>query len=204
MLCIKGQMLLETVGTDEARILEPTFKTWDKTIAKMASNFSKTLTTEQADIVLLICSWSEKTGHQKNSERRYLKQNAFLPPAGKSKPDWQLICMLAQKLGLDGFENADAIWQEMDIDTTWQSNIKVQEIPVEIIIRERKEQKPINNGRLLTQWHCMSRTKKSKTLNDMTQINEDIVSIHHITNTELFKDKVVELDKYSKQPCFKG
>jgi assimilatory nitrate reductase catalytic subunit len=172
----------------------------------IVSDFSKTLTTEQADIVLPICSWSEKIGHQKNSERRYLKQNAFLPPAGKSKPDWKLICMLAQKLGLSGFDykNADEIWQEMDIDTTWQPNIKVQEIPVEIITRERKEQKPINNGRLLTQWHCMSRTQKSKTLNDMTQINEDIVSIHHITNTELFKDKVVEIDKYSKQPCFKG
>jgi assimilatory nitrate reductase catalytic subunit len=30
------------------------------------------------------------------------------------------------------------------------------------------------------------------------------MSIYHITNTDLFKNKKVELDKYSKQPCFKG
>lgn len=172
----------------------------------IVSDFTRTLTTDDADIVLPVCSWSEKSGHQKNSDRRYLKQNAFLPPAGDSKPDWEIICMLAKSLKLSGFEYRSAadIWDEMNIDTSWVPRIKVRETPVDIFVEDKKRQTPINNVRLLTQWHSMSRTKKSKTLNGMTQINEDVASIHYITNTELFKDKVVELDKYSKQPAFKG
>ncbi|BAS68034.1 molybdopterin oxidoreductase family protein [Bathymodiolus septemdierum thioautotrophic gill symbiont] len=172
----------------------------------IVSDFTQTLTTKNADIVLPVCSWSEKNGHIKNSERRYLKQNAFLPPAGESKPDWEIVCLLARALGLEGFdyENADDIWQEMNIDTTWTPQIKVRESLVNIQVQERKNQTPVNNVRLLTQWHGMTRTGKSKTLRKMTKVNKEVVSIHHITNRELFKDKEVELDKYSKQPCFKG
>ncbi len=172
----------------------------------IVSDFTKTLTTEVADIVLPVCSWSEKTGHMKNSERRYLEQNAFLPPAGESKPDWEIVCMLAKALDLEGFDfkTADEVWQEMNIDTTWTPQIKVREELVNIQTQPRENQKPINNVRLLEQWHGMTRTGKSQTLNKMTKINKEVVSIHHITNTELFKDKEVELDKYSKQPCFKG
>jgi len=173
----------------------------------IASDFTQTLTTKDADIVLPACSWSEKTGHQKNSERRYLKQNSFLPPAGESKPDWEIICLVARSLGLKGFDykNSDEIWAEMGIDQTWHSRIKVKEELVDIEKSDRSyDSKAINNARLLTQWHSMSRTQKSTTLNKMTKNNPNIVSIHHITNAELFKDKEVELDRYSKQPCFKG
>lgn len=173
----------------------------------IVSDFTQTLTTDDADIVLPACSWSEKIGHQKNSERRYLKQNAFIPPAGESKPDWEVICLLAKSLGLDGFDyqSADEIWAEMDIDETWHSSIQVREVLVDIEKSDRDYTKKVtNNARLLPQWHSMSRTQKSPTLNKMTQKNPNMVSVHHITNTELFKDKDVELDKYSKQPCFKG
>ena len=172
----------------------------------IVSDFTKTLTTADADIILPACPWSEKTGHIKNSERRYLKQNAFLPPAGESKPDWEIICLVAKSLGLDGFDykSVDEIWAEMDIDQTWHPRIKVREQLVEITPPEREYSNTINNGRALTQWHGMSRTQKSKTLNRMTKLDANTVSIHHITNSELFKNKAVELDKYSKQPCFKG
>ena len=172
----------------------------------IVSDFTKTLTTEDADIVLPACSWSEKTGHQKNSERRYLEQNAFLPPAGESKPDWEVICLVAKSLGLKGFnyQSAAEVWQGMDIDEHWVSQIKVDEIPVVIKSTDRTYGQSVNNGRLLAQWHSMSRTQKSKTLNKLTKQHSDSVSIHHVTNTELFKNKTVELDQYSKQPCFKG
>ncbi|WP_201339037.1 molybdopterin oxidoreductase family protein [Isorropodon fossajaponicum symbiont] len=172
----------------------------------IVSDFTKTLTTDDADIVLPVCSWSEKTGHIKNSERRYLKQNAFLPPAGNSKPDWEIICLLAKELGLDGFDyqSVDDIWQQMDIDESWQPRIQVKEELVVIKVTNRTDNDSINNVRLLTQWHSMSRTGKSKTLNKMTKTPDEVISIHHVTNSELFKNKTVELDKYSKQPCFKG
>lgn len=50
----------------------------------------------------------------------------------------------------------------------------------------------------------MSRTGKNETLNEATIEPSVFKSIHHITNKELFKGKVVELDEFSKQPCFKG
>ncbi len=172
----------------------------------IVSDFTETLTTKDADIVLPACSWSEKTGHQKNSERRYLEQNAFLSPAGESKPDWKIICLVAKSLGLSGFDykNSAEIWLEMKIDETWSPRIQVREKIVEFEKVDRAYGKSINNGRLLEQWHSMSRTGKSKTLNDMTNKNPQTVSIHHTTNTEFFKNKKVELDKHSKQPCFKG
>ncbi|WP_157834492.1 molybdopterin oxidoreductase family protein [Candidatus Ruthturnera calyptogenae] len=172
----------------------------------IVSDFTRTLTTDDADIVLPACSWSEKIGHIKNSERRYLKQNAFLPPAGYSKPDWEIICLLAKELGLDGFDyqSADDIWQQMHIDESWQPRIKVKEELVDIKVTNRTDNDSINNVRLLTQWHSMSRTGKSKTLNKMTKVSNEVISMHHVTNSELFKNKTVELDKYSKQPCFKG
>jgi assimilatory nitrate reductase catalytic subunit len=172
----------------------------------IVSDFTKTLTTEQADIVLPACPWSEKTGHQKNSERRYLEQNAFLPPAGASKPDWEMICLVAQELGLIGFDykTADDIWDEMDIDTQWSPRINVDYKLVDITPATRTGGVSINNGRLPNQWHGMSRTGKSATLNDATCEVNSFKSIHHITNQKLFHGKIVELDKYSMQPSFKG
>ncbi|QKQ24195.1 molybdopterin-dependent oxidoreductase [Candidatus Ruthia endofausta] len=172
----------------------------------IVSDFTRTLTTDDADIVLPACSWSEKIGHIRNSERRYLKQNAFLPPAGDSKPDWEIICLLAKELRLDGFDyqSADDIWQQMDIDESWQPRIQVKEKLVDIKVTHRTDNDPVNNVRLLTQWHSMSRTGKSKTLNKMTKASNEVISMHHVSNSELFKNKTVELDKYSKQPCFKG
>lgn len=172
----------------------------------IVSDFTKTLTTQDADIVLPACPWSEKTGHQKNSERRYLEQNAFLPAAGESKPDWEIICLVARELGLSGFnyKNSKEIWREMRINTAWKPRITVDCQIVDIEPRERKKGSVIKNGRLANQWHGMSRTGKSDTLNQATNEIDDFQSIHHITNTKLFAGKIVELDKYSKQPCFKG
>lgn len=172
----------------------------------IVSDFTQTATTKDADIVLPATSWSEKSGHCKNSERRYLEQNAFLPAAGEAKPDWEIVCLVAKKLGLSGFDykSADEIWNDMAIDTTWKAQIKVREEPVEIVVENRDYQPVINNSRLLTQWHSMSRTGRSQTLNTMTEADTDSVSIHHISNNELFAGCEVELDKHSKQPCFKS
>ena len=173
----------------------------------IVSDFTQTLTTQQADIVLPACSWSEKSGHQKNSDRRYLEQNAFIPPAGESKPDWEIVCLLARELGLDGFayRTVEQIWEEMAIDTHWEPRIAVREVPVEIDPKPgRIYGQAQNNARLLAQWHTMSRTQKSGKLNEMTRQNPNFVSIHHTTNNELFEGREVELDKYSKQPSFKA
>ncbi len=173
----------------------------------IVSDYKYTLTAKDADIVLPVSSWGEKIGHQKNSERRYLKQNAFIPPAKESKADWEIICLVAQELDLEGFtyQSADEIWQEMNIDTSWSPQIRVREEPVKIDPKQDRTYTNITtNARLLTQWHTMSRTSDSATLENMTSLEDNAHSIHHITNAELFAGQEVELDKYSKQPCFKA
>ena len=51
MLCIKGQTLLETVGTDEDRLLSPSIGSWEKTIHTIRDHF---LTTPKHEIALYL------------------------------------------------------------------------------------------------------------------------------------------------------
>ncbi len=56
-------------------------------------------TAAYADILLPAAPWSEKDGTVTNSERRLSRQRAFLPLAGKAKPDWWILSRVAQKMG---------------------------------------------------------------------------------------------------------
>lgn len=51
------------------------------------------------DAQLPATAWGEKTGTVTNSERRISLQRAFLPVPGKARPDWQIICGVAQRMG---------------------------------------------------------------------------------------------------------
>lgn len=173
----------------------------------IVSDFTTTLTTNDADIVLPATGWSEQSGHVKNSERRYLKQNAFLPPAGDAKQDWEIVCLVAKALGLDGFDfrSDEDIWDEMNIDESWAPRITVQEVLVTIDPSKRTHGPVINNGRVLSQWHTKSRTGRSDTLNNFpNETDEDFTLIHDMTNNEMFAGKEVELDSFSKQPALKA
>lgn len=79
-------------------------------------------TGERADVILPTASFAEKDGTFTNSDRRVQRVRQALPPVGSSRPDWQIICELAQRmetlLGIEtsaGFDYADpeAIWEEM-------------------------------------------------------------------------------------------
>ncbi|NHF72697.1 nitrate reductase [Paracoccus xiamenensis] len=80
----------------------------------VASDMVETGTTQRADVVLPAAPWGERTGHVTNSERRISRQQAFLPPLGQSRPDWQIIAGVAQRMGFAGFgwRNADAVFAE--------------------------------------------------------------------------------------------
>ena len=79
-------------------------------------------TAQIADVVLPACSFAEKDGTFTNSERRVQRVREAIKPVGSSRPDWEIICDLAQRisvkksLGLgDQFEYKDVseIWDEM-------------------------------------------------------------------------------------------
>jgi assimilatory nitrate reductase catalytic subunit len=52
-----------------------------------------------AHVLLPASAWAEKDGTVTNSDRHVSRQRSFLPAAGMSRPDWWIICQVAQRLG---------------------------------------------------------------------------------------------------------
>ena len=52
-----------------------------------------------AHVLLPALAWGEKSGTVTNSERRISRQRAFLDAPGEAKPDWWIMCEVAQRLG---------------------------------------------------------------------------------------------------------
>jgi len=55
-------------------------------------------TAELADVVLPGASFAEKDGTFTNTERRVQRVRRAIEPLGQARPDWQIICDLAQRL----------------------------------------------------------------------------------------------------------
>jgi formate dehydrogenase alpha subunit len=79
-------------------------------------------TGEMADVILPATSFAEKDGTFTNSDRRVQRCRQAVPPVGDSRPDWDIICDLGQRLGqrldLDltsgfDFNHPGEIWEEM-------------------------------------------------------------------------------------------
>jgi len=65
-------------------------------------------TAELADVVLPAASFAEKDGTFTNTERRVQRVRKALDPPGDARPDWLITSQIAQRMGLKGFEFADA------------------------------------------------------------------------------------------------
>jgi formate dehydrogenase alpha subunit len=74
---------------------------------------------EYADVVLPAASFVEKEGTFTNTERRVQRVRQAIPPRGDAKPDWWIVCQLAQKMGEEGFEfeSAAEVMQEINAVT---------------------------------------------------------------------------------------
>jgi predicted molibdopterin-dependent oxidoreductase YjgC len=68
-----------------------------------------------ADVVLPASSFAEKDGTFTNTERRVQRVRKVFESVGQSKPDWEIVCMLAKKMGKKGFEYSrpSEIWDEI-------------------------------------------------------------------------------------------
>jgi formate dehydrogenase alpha subunit len=64
-------------------------------------------TAQLADVVLPSASFAESDGTFTNTDRRVQRVRKAIEPIGKSKPDWQIICEIAQKMGAKGFDFQD-------------------------------------------------------------------------------------------------
>ncbi|OUS05135.1 nitrate reductase [Rhodobacterales bacterium 52_120_T64] len=65
----------------------------------VVTDVTHTDTTALADVLLPATAWGEKSGTVTNSERRISRQRAFLPTPGNAKPDWEIICEVAIRMG---------------------------------------------------------------------------------------------------------
>ncbi|OPY05037.1 MAG: putative formate dehydrogenase [Syntrophus sp. PtaB.Bin001] len=54
---------------------------------------------DRADVVLPSAIWSERTGSLTNTEGTVQMANQVVQPAGKAKPDWEILSLLADRLG---------------------------------------------------------------------------------------------------------
>jgi len=74
-----------------------------------------TETAKLADVVLPAASWGETDGVYTNTERRIQRVRAAVSPPGEAKPDWWIVCELAKRMGLEGFdyEHPSEIFNEL-------------------------------------------------------------------------------------------
>jgi len=65
--------------------------------------------TDRADLVLPMATWLERSGTFTNTEGTIQRAHAALTPSGQSRPDWDILGRLAERLGLDAAIAKEAI-----------------------------------------------------------------------------------------------
>ena len=63
-----------------------------------------------ADVFLPACTWAEKDGTFTNTDRRVQRVRQALEPVGKARPDWQILCDLAQRIEKRLERPHSAVW----------------------------------------------------------------------------------------------
>ena len=68
-----------------------------------------------ADVVLPATSWAEKDGTFTNTERKVQYIHKAIEPIGNSRPDWEIICDIAKRMGskLFEFSSTQEIFEEI-------------------------------------------------------------------------------------------
>ncbi|MDT5080515.1 MAG: sulfite reductase flavoprotein alpha-component [Mycobacterium sp.] len=78
--------------------------------------YRDTATNRYADIVLPATLWAESDAVMVNSERNLTLLAQAIPPPGDARPDWELICQVAEHLGFGAdfaFKSSEQIFEEI-------------------------------------------------------------------------------------------
>ena len=78
--------------------------------------FHPTESTMMADVVLAGAHWIEKTGTFISSERRIELVDQIVEPYGNVKPDYDIICMIAQAMGFENdfqYASSEEVFEEL-------------------------------------------------------------------------------------------
>jgi predicted molibdopterin-dependent oxidoreductase YjgC len=63
-----------------------------------------------ADVFLPAASWAEKDGTFTNTDRRVQRVRKALEPRGQARPDWEIICRLAERIERQLGRSQSAFW----------------------------------------------------------------------------------------------
>ncbi len=87
-------------------------------------------TAQLAHVVLPGASFAEKDGTFTATDRRVQRVRKAIEPVGNARPDWQIICQLAQKMGASGFEDDSpkAIMEEINRLTPSYGGIRYERL----------------------------------------------------------------------------
>ena len=103
---------------------------------------------EYADLVLPAAGWLEKDGTMTNSERRIAYLPKAINPPGEARPDVEILCDFAQRMGFRGFNynSTEEIYQEY-CSMTKGTNIDVSYLSHDRLKNEGTFQWPVNEYR---------------------------------------------------------
>ena len=59
---------------------------------------------DRVDAVFPATTFAESEGHYVNGQGRIQKAGKLIDPLGEARPDWWILCRLAQKMGVSGFD----------------------------------------------------------------------------------------------------
>ncbi|MYL34706.1 formate dehydrogenase subunit alpha [Pontibacillus yanchengensis] len=110
---VKGMFVLgEDTGVVDSNINYVT-KAFEKLDFFVVQDLFLTKTAEYADVVLPACSSLEKEGTFTNTERRIQRLYRAMEPLEETKPDWEILTLLAKKFGYDwGYHHPEQIMDE--------------------------------------------------------------------------------------------
>ena len=83
----------------------------------IAQNIYPPMDSAQANLVLPSAAFTEANGTFINGEGRIQRVNKAVRPPGEALPDWKILCLIAQKMGVEGFnyKNAAEIHREISM-----------------------------------------------------------------------------------------
>ena len=130
------------VSMPNAHRIEKALKNAKFVIVQDISEKSDTLA--YADLVLPAAAWAEKEGTMTNSERRISYLPKVIEAPGEAKPDVEILCEFAKKMGFHGFDynSTSEIYQEYSLMTKG-TNIDVSHLNYDRLKQEGTFQWPV-------------------------------------------------------------
>lgn len=102
---LDGKIKAMYITGEDPALTDPDASRVQKALASLeflvVQDIFMTKTAEFADIVLPAALWAEKDGTFTNTERRIQRIRKAVDPPGEAKPDWEIISMIARKMGFD-------------------------------------------------------------------------------------------------------